>query len=203
MLSKMNLNRCIVLVMLAVCLLSTQAVNAQQIPTLSVCDVFEDLQSWNGKLMAVHGEYYSTLHDAMLTQRDCPVSPETDGERWPTTIDFLEKYPPSLLSPKPSVDPSVKFFSGLIILLADSYLPGWRTDRYKIPNQKLYRLTATFVGVLRVSTTQKYRRLPDGTFGGGYGRLGQHPAALDVRAIRDITITNLDTASGTGTERQQ
>ena len=179
---------------------SATMAKGQEIPALSVCELFQDPQSWSGKVVAIYGEYETTLHDSGLTEQDCAAVPESEGTRWPTFISLSFQYiselsfadQGELIMAPANADPrSLKFFLNLHIFLLDAYQPGWRSDRYKISELPV-GLSATFIGILRTSKQYElFGRSGQKIFQGGFGYRGRAPLQLDLLAVREVTITRL------------
>ncbi|HYR83929.1 MAG TPA: hypothetical protein VE422_07605 [Terriglobia bacterium] len=75
--------------------------NAQEMQTLTVCEVMEKLDALSGKLVAVRGEYYFGREVAAVGDRSCKITFEVQGRKWPNAI-WLGDSP----SPSPSPSPS-------------------------------------------------------------------------------------------------
>ena len=85
-----------ILISLMVLLAFMHVAGAQEMPTISVCEVFENLDKLSGELIAVHGEFSIGRHDDGISQQDCAAAPETKGHKWPTAIHFVSGKPTAL-----------------------------------------------------------------------------------------------------------
>jgi hypothetical protein len=163
----------------------TRVLSAQQVPTVTVCQVFEDLPLWSGKVISVHGEVTLGLEVFALHEATCPKRPSTEGINWPTAIwlsssSFGQRSAPTDL-------PSVSFFSDVLRLLRNSFMRGNGSGRPP------FRITATLVGVLRTSNSFGFVREENGRkfLYGGFGHLAAYPAELEYLAVKDIEISGL------------
>jgi hypothetical protein len=162
------------------------SVSAQDIPTLTVCDIFKDLASWSGKVIALKGNLLAGFEIFSLNSEGrCTEAPLTEGIRWPTSI-WLSGSPLGERD-APRDLPSVQFLGDLLGLLQDSYMRG---NERGIPP---YQITATIIGVLRTRSSYGLVREENGRkfLYGGFGHLAAYPAELEFIAVKDIQITGL------------
>ena len=164
-----------------------EVAKAQEPPTLSVCDVFKDLQSWSGKQIAVRGELDFSIEIYAVSQRNCPVAFETEGIKWATAITLGIRTPESDI---PEADlRSLRFLRNLTGLLMKTYLEGRPS---MVPP---FQISGTFIGTLR--TRDSYAGAMQGSDGlamiTGFGHMGRFPARLEIIAVRDVMITGLQT----------
>ena len=158
--------------------LAVDQAKAQEPTRLTVCEVFQDLQGWSDKLIAVHGEYdFGGSHGIYaVLERDCPVNPETDGIKWGTAIWLTGSPAPDNLSDleRSLHDPRsfrvLHAFTGTMI-----------KEYWDVRAGPPFKVMATFVGILRAGNLD--------TLDGGFGYMGLYPAQLKALAVRDIVVT--------------
>ncbi len=140
-----------------------------ELPVIPICDLFQDLESWKGKRIAVRGEFVSTGEGAWISGR-CKGSFFTNGYRWPVILTFngnaySSNFPAST--------------AGL----------GLTREERQGSVQQVIR-TAIFVG--RLLLRDKYVAMC-GKWGeyvtNGFGHLNGATGALIVEAVRDLEVT--------------
>jgi len=133
-----------------------------------VCDIFEDLKRYSGKIIEVRGELVTGRETFVLRQEGCLSKFTTDNREWPAALDLAEAGSAGV---KPPVvfrldEDSIKRMDRLLCFLHESTAAEFGVE-----------ITATFVGELRVAKEFKDNRLPfPSTFAHGYGHLGAFPA---------------------------
>jgi hypothetical protein len=134
------------------------------LPVIPICDLFQNLSSWNGKRIAVRGEFVSTMEGAWIISR-CKGGFITDGYRWPVSLTFAVRAP----------------YSNQIAKL---YQPKWPapTKGADLQGQFEVTKTATFVGILHLKSDYHVLCGRNGTYRAiGYGHLGGAAGELDRR----------------------
>lgn len=150
--------------------------HAQSITRLTACEALNDLASWNGRLVAVHGAVtHGHVDFSVGGGKDCSRRVDAKGRVWPNNI-ALE----SNRNPKPEVvqeswvDPaSVAALNKLIGTLYQVY---GETPPYEI--------SATFIGTLHAKKLE--------LLGSGFGAQGIFPAELVYYSILDINIKQVE-----------
>jgi hypothetical protein len=152
---------------------------AQETPTVSVCDVMQNLEKLSGNLINVRGEVYFSREILALGQRTCTSVYETDGRKWGNALSlvFSSRAATNPLSKTVDRRP-LEFLDTVIRTLTNLY---WRTDPLVEPP---YQIFATFEGVLQTRSPE-YRALHGPL---GFGHLGMYPAQLEVTNVKDVTI---------------
>lgn len=137
--------------------------NLQVIP---ICDLFQSLDEFKSKRIAVRGEFVSTMEGAWISGR-CKGGFYTNGYRWPVALDFVT----SAFSGSPEWPQMAKNSENL-------------AGRYSVAR------TATFVGVLRMRQEYSAVCRPDGTyFANGFGHMNGAAAELVVDSILNLEIS--------------
>jgi hypothetical protein len=153
-----------------------QTADTQQTPTVGVCDVMQNLESYSGKIITVRGEVYFSREVSALGDRQCTFSFEAAGRKWPNAF--------WLAGSKPGNDTSVadhrqeEFLSAVLSSLMELY---WRAAPITEPP---YAVSAVFTGVLTTNKEYWASHVP-----AGFGHLGAYPAQLDVIAVKDVSVT--------------
>lgn len=146
----------------------------EELPVVSICDLFQNLQAWKGKRIAVRGASGSTMEGSWLSG-DCPDSLVTDGYHWPTTLSFGIP----------------AWFSNQTHILAGPKSPSGTPKGYDtLKGRRSVVHTVTWVGRLR--TRDKYFvicRTGGDYVTFGFGNQGAAPAELVVEAILDPELT--------------
>ncbi len=148
--------------------------------TVTVCNIFEDLKSYSGKIIEVRGELVTGREIFVLRQEGCLSKYTTDNREWPAALDLAEAGSAGV---KPPVvfrldEDSIKRMDKLLCFLHESTAAELGVE-----------ITATFVGELRVAKEFKDNSLPfPRTFALGYGHLGAFPAQLVYRSVKGIVI---------------
>ncbi len=139
----------------------------EELPVISVCDLFRDLQSHRGKRIAVRGGYFSNMENAGLSARpECAHQFETGLYRWDQFVTFQD--------------------SGLSAANFNGFVPrSWpRTERQTLPLGATRELVVeTIVGVLYTRDDYEVRCIHGEWFKLGFGHEGAAPAAIAVEAI--------------------
>ena len=164
---------------LIICSLPLLVLTAQSNQSaIHICDLAQNLGSYDGRIVAVRGTYFAGPHGSTVAAEKCQKR-----------------------------TPFRKIGSGIAISLdtniTEGYtVPGPNGQAYEVDRNALdefWRIaysdgetTATFVGVLSVKRGFKLRALRPsrwephpGYEGNGYGQMGFYPAELSVITIRD------------------
>jgi hypothetical protein len=168
------------LVILATVIFGQQRTTAETegLKELTVCEVFEHLQSYRDKLVQVSGRLYTSRHGWILSQQGCAKAIVVRGLRWPTTIDVIGPHlgePPATFhadeAPMKQIDEVFCF------------LNNYTQEELGI------KITVSFVGELRTRKEYGPPVNPSGQPSGlGFGHMGASPAQLVIRDIARIVI---------------
>jgi len=145
------------------------------IPAVSICDLFRDLEAYKGKLIAVRGEFVSTMEGEWIGGR-CEGSFITDGYRWPVSLN---------LGHRPDCSPETT-------KVCDAKWPAeWpQNDEYMLGGYSDGATRATFVGTLRMRSKYKVTCNGAGWYvGNGFGHLSGAAGELIVEDILNPEAT--------------
>ena len=147
--------------------------SAQKPPRVSVCEVFQQIDTYRNKLVTVTGIYYYGLRD------QCPNGPSSDGIPWPTAIDLVNSESPEL--DEEPVDFATEFAGFFRLLdLAEALLQrGQRGNR---------EIVATITGKLHIQRDYRQSRGGKGLVGTGFGHLGVFPARMVVLRVDKVRV---------------
>ncbi|MEW5978839.1 MAG: hypothetical protein AB1898_23845 [Acidobacteriota bacterium] len=143
---------------------------------LSVCHVFENLNRYQNKVIAVRSQVHRSSHGAWLWSKDCPGSAKMTFFGTTAMIH--------LALPEDEVDgfPRVKFaikpegFNQLEKIMA-------------VAENRNVKVTATFEGLLRIVRVFKpVGTLKSGYHANGFGHVGMFPAQLVIKDIKEVAI---------------
>lgn len=152
----------------------TLQAHAEEPMSVTVCDLFKDIASSSGKLIAVRGEVYISDEILAVGSRSCSNTISSDGHKWPTAI-WLDPATVTDRGFNSTYSRSVEFMRGLTMLIVNTYQSGAQVMPPPV------RIVATFIGTLRTTC-------PRCT---GRGHLGYYPAEMVYIAVRDIEMTGL------------
>jgi hypothetical protein len=136
------------------------------IRVVPICDLFRDLAAYKGELIAVRGEFTTTMEGQWIVGR-CQGGFVTDGYRWPVALNVGR---PADCSPETTA-------------VCDAKWPAqWpRNEQYMISGYSDGATTATFVGTLRMRSEYHVVCMQNGWYvGNGYGHLNGAVAELTV-----------------------
>ena len=161
---------------------------------VSICALFEDLRSHEGKMVAVRGNIYSSREIFAIGETGCKSK-------------FITKY--NLLPTIPSLDLTKDFAWPTALDLADAedIVRGeekvpFTTDRESITRlgdtvrhekERLgttnVEVSAVMTGLLRLRQQYEVGAFNDGTMHGrGYGHLGIYPGQLVIQKVCEATV---------------
>ena len=144
----------------------------QDLETLGVCEALQQLDSLNGKVVAIRGERFANDHGRWLLApgRRCPSELRTGEHVWPNSIYLSEA--------------EAKKLDFNSLAAAEVWIEGQTSD----PRGEKYSIVITYIG--RLQTRQLLvARQPDGTLiGNGYGAGAGSPAKLTYHAARGAVV---------------
>lgn len=158
-------------------------------PVMNVCDLFENLRAYEGRLVAVAGELQSSRELAVIVGKGCRHSFSTHGDKWPTVLTLL----PS--DERQKLGQAVPFETDLAAV--DSAL---RISRNLIESDNKVDAGARVVAVVvgKIIMKQSYEALdhtlPPRPIRDGFGWLGLSPAGIVAKTIRDVKIIRFEPA---------
>ena len=135
---------------------------------LHVCEVFEHLDRYDGKIIAVRGVYIQEIHGAALSGGSCPAAsrygfPGQDPSFWLVMPEAAES-----VGARP-----VRFQMD----------PKGFAEYERIP----LRAEITVVGQLTVFKAFKLNHWPNDSYtGNGFGPGGRYPAVLVMQTVKDV-----------------
>jgi len=145
--------------------------DADTLRVIPICDLFQNLQAWKGKRIAVRGDFMSTMEGAWIISH-CDGGFVTDGYRWPVSLNCgIPAY-----------------YSSETAGLYEPQSPSLSKSNRKgvLGDSSATITTATFVGLLRMKSEYTTRYLMNGTVvGNGFGHLNGAAAELIVDTILD------------------
>jgi len=153
---------------------------AKELPKqpLRVCDVFEHLNRYDGKMIAVRGVYNQEIHRSALSGGSCPAAsrygfPGQDPSFWLVMPEAAEA-----VGARP-----VQFQMD----------PKGLAEYERIPRPEAserVRVEITVVGQLTVFKEFKLNHWPNGTYtGNAFGPGGRYPAVLVMQTVKDLETT--------------
>ncbi len=161
--------------------------DAKDLPVLSICDLFQNLESWRGKRIAVRGEFAATGEGNWIFGR-CDGAFSTNGYVWPVSLSYA---PPTYT---PNFQPSLEELG-----VTNNGGGRWSFD----PRPH----TATFIG--RLQLRDEYVAVCE-SFGeyrtNGFDHLGGATGRLLVETILDVENGTWPTAPASynsGTQKCQ
>jgi hypothetical protein len=167
--------------------LGTQVAN-HQIPVLSVCEVIEHRDEYNGKMVGVRGTLKGTDEGMWLTAAaDCKYKLITKGFIWPNMVSL--EYPNNgSKDPAEHTDFDVDW-------------TAMNTVGIAIPkgfNPETDEIIKTYVGLFQTFADLESRFYSGGehplTF--GFGHLGAAPARILVKTVKDVTAVRIVKTKG-------
>jgi hypothetical protein len=190
-------NFTVALVFIGVMGRATGQVTPDDPATLSLCELFADLRSHSGKLVAVRGtlnigpEAYAlgahcdhkfiTSYNWAPKLVGLPELPPTGEYIWPTALDL--KYS----SFRQEGESQVDFKTDTTACLAVDRAVQRGLSQIKAGQEP--EIWVTVVGQLRLKAQYAVGKSSDGTLrGGGYGHLSQFPGQLVIKTMRDPVV---------------
>lgn len=174
--------------------LSAPQEGGDTVQAVSICDLFKDLKSYNGKMISVRGLLYSGKEISALGGRceskfvtDIPYGPNYPfiprpvlRYAWPAALDLV---PSSLVDAGEVV---VEFQTDYAVVNRNFDLI--RLERSRLGKRDL-DVWLTVVGKLRVKPEYGVMTMPDGTLkGSGFGHLGTYPGQLVIKTTSDPKV---------------
>jgi len=138
-----------------------------ELAPITVCQLFNDLQSYGGKRLAVRGIYWNGLRQA------CSRRLVVVGREWPTALNLVDSEFAAADNEPVSFVTDRRSWDALDRLMIREARAGKREE-----------IWVTMIGKLR---TPVYVRA-DRAVSGGYGHLGAFPAELVVERVTDIAV---------------
>lgn len=153
-------------------------------PTMSVCELFEDLLSHSGKMVAVRGRLVATRHGWSLFGDNCTTQFVYRGRGWPHGLDLWHAGS-ALVSPPVNftIDrASIRRLDKLLCFLHDT-----------MPEELGVEITVTFVGELRTIRDLEALapQLSQASRPRGFGQSGAFPAQLIYRSAKDAVVRQI------------
>jgi ankyrin repeat protein len=146
----------------------------QEVPVIPMCDLFQNLNAWKGKRIAVRGEAIGTTEGSWLSGQ-CKETFKTGGFQWPPVLTFA----------------GPAYYSNRISSLIETDVPAKPSQSEEALRGRFSVVrTATYIGRLRVRN--QYRatcRVGGDWITNGFGHLNAATAELIVEAIRDVELT--------------
>lgn len=153
--------------------------------TVTVCEVLKGLNSYNGKMVAVRGEWVVGEEHNFLRAGDCSQKLITSGYVWPNAIHLV--YPPS-----PQAQTPVGFRLDERAMRRVN-----RAIEKQAKEHGAGSVWITFVGKLETPESLQVADYGGGRLvPNGLGHLGGFPAQLIVRTARGVVVTARRTGSG-------
>ena len=165
------MRRVVTAMMLVFPVLAGTESDGEKLETLTVCEVIQNLESLNGKTVAIRGLAYGGEHENLLfPTQECPKERRRYGVVWNTTIHLV--FPDTLdQGLKATRKQAQAAFGGE---------PHWK-----------FRLVVTYIGRLSTKWNEIYE-MPDGSYvGGGFGFMETSPAELRVVTGKDIEVSRI------------
>jgi hypothetical protein len=144
---------------------------------LPVCEVFEHIDRYDGKMITVRGVFNHEIHGAALSGEGCPAAARYSV---------------------PGQDPSF-----WLIMPEEAEMDGARPVKFqmdpkgfaeyeRIPRPRgteLVRVEITVVGQLNVFKAFKLNHWPNNSYtGNGFGPGGRYPAVLVMQTVKDVDV---------------
>jgi Ankyrin repeats (3 copies) len=144
--------------------------DASSLKPIPICDLFQNLQAWRGKRIAVRGELVGTMEGTWI-YGGCKSGFITDGFRWRVALSFGA---PAYYSAQ-----TAKIYEPRAAALTDHQ-----------PSQQELAQTATLVGILRLRSDYHIGCGPNGRYRGfGFGHLNGAAGELIVDTILNVEPT--------------
>jgi len=159
----------VLLVWFAATAANPSLLRSEEPETLTVCEVIQNLESLDGKMVAIRGELYSGDHEAvLLPTKTCPKERRRDGIIWHPRIH--------LLFPVKEDQALESIRRRVMATMGDE--PYWK-----------FRVVATYIGRLSTKWDEVYS-MPDGSLrGGGFGFLEASPTELWIVTGKDVEVS--------------
>ena len=162
-----------------------------QIPVLSVCEVIEHRDEYNGKMVGIRGAVEATDEGIWLTAAaDCKYKLVTKGFIWPDMVSL--EYPNnSSKDPTEHTDFEVDW-------------TAMNTVGIAIPkgfNPETDEIIKTYVGLFQTYAdlgSHVFPEVPGGKYWlkFGFGHLGAAPARILVKTVKDVTAVRIVKTKG-------
>ncbi len=145
----------------------------RKLPVIPICELFQDLQAWKGKRIAVRGESADTREGAWIAG-SCPGRFYTGKHRWPV---LLTRGVPAYFSTE--TEP----------LIPRTRATGPAKGEDQLRGRSSLVRSATYVGVLRMREQYDVACSNGFYFGSGYGHMNAAAAELIVEAEFDQEVS--------------
>jgi hypothetical protein len=170
-------------------------------PTQSICQLFEDLRSHDGKQVSVRGVLYQSMEIFALgahcddkarfattynwapALQGLPDTPPTGRYTWPTALDLKSA------SWVEDGEEPVRFQTDLDAWKRVNGVIDAQLVRLGLSEREV-EISVTVVGQLRLKKRYEVGKSQDGTVrGGGYGHFGIYPAQLVIKTVADPEVS--------------
>jgi len=160
-------------------------------PTVPLCELFKDLRSYAGKIVAVWGQLYSSsevsalgahCNDKFITKYSpSPLLPQPQFEYvWPTAVD--------LASSTFAANEGEKLSFRTDDAAVSQVYAQIRRERAKFGNQEV-ETWVTVVGMVRLKNDYVIGKGSDGKMrGNGYGHLSTYPGQLVIKTMFEPVV---------------
>jgi len=163
------------------CCLAVRGQETQK--TMTVCELLQDASKYNGKIIAIRGEYYVGGHGLYLRSTECDGILTTKGYRWPSSIWISltqSEYEERRMNFGHEIE--AQFEIG-----AARQKQKQRAGR----DATSEKVTLTFLGLFetRENLESAVFRRPDGSLVGiGFGQVPGAPGQLFIDSVKDIVV---------------
>jgi len=157
------------------------AIGQQTLKTITVCELLQDPTKYNGKTIALRGEYSVGGHGLYLRGPDCDGLLITKGYRWPSSIWIS-------LTRKEYQKRSMSFEH---LLDAQIEVGAVRERQRRGKGASSEKVTVTFVGLFetREDLDSVVFQRPDGSLVGiGFGQAPGAPGQFFIDSVKDIVV---------------
>lgn len=145
--------------------------DGRELPVIPICDLFQNLEAWRGRRIAVRGESARTMEGSWIAGR-CRGAFITEGHRWPVLLTIG------------GVDYLAEETSPLVEARDDGPVRGEQALRGRL---NVIR-TATYVGLLRMKSEYHAVCSNGQSYGTGFGHMGGAAAELVLDTILDRVV---------------
>jgi len=152
-------------------------------PLASLCEVFQNHEKYNGKIVTIRGALNASMHGTVLVNRNC--SREARYEKFERGAAFNLDTPGGEIEtdvPNPDFD-----------LDEESERLLFELARKKLEKGDSILITITCTGLIRSTEHFRLEKTSGGGYkGNGFGHMGIYPAELVIKSIKDAEIKNLN-----------
>jgi len=164
---------------LGLALLCPSLICSQEQPVLTICELFENLDAYAGKIVKIQGQVLTSRHSFALGQKDCSRPFSTGGAKWPTALNLVRAGSRTLESPVAFSlnQESVERMDKILCFLHSTSA-----------SQLGVEITATFVGELQTRNYLLVNRPRANGAIRGFGDGGSFPAQLVYKSVGNIVV---------------